>query len=98
LLLEHARPPPVQKSGARLLDESSQHDCPSPPQDPHPPKAVPEHVPVRVPPQGAPAETHLPLAQHPPAEQVLLPQQGCPGPPHVWKVPATQTALVTDPD
>ena len=87
----------MQKSGARLLDESSQHAWPSPPHVPQPPSAVVEQVPS-VPPQAAPGPTHLPLAQQPPPAHVLLAQQGWPGPPHVTRVPALQTALAFAPD
>ena len=88
----------MQKSGERLLDESSQHDCPSPPQVPQPPSAVAEQVPVRVPPHAAPAMGHLPFEQHPPPEQVRFAQHGWPGPPHGTKEPAEQTALAFAPD
>jgi hypothetical protein len=83
----------VQKSGARLFDESSQHDWPSPPQVPQPPSTVAEQLPAKVPPHAAPGVTHLPLAQQPPAEQLLFAQHGCPGPPHATNVPAEQTAF-----
>jgi len=95
---EQARPPAEQKSEPRVLDVSEQHDCPSPPQVPQPPSAVDEQVPGTIPPHAAPGATHLPPAQQPPPAQVLLPQHGWLGPPHVWKVPVTHTVVGLDPD
>jgi hypothetical protein len=69
------RSPPVQKLAAERLLCPWQQVCPSPPQVPQPPKALVEHVPVKVPPHAAPAATHLPPAQQPAPSHWLLPQQ-----------------------
>lgn len=60
---EHDSSLPVQKLADERLLEPAQQVCPSPPQAPHPPKALDEHVPLRAPPHAAPAATHLPPAQ-----------------------------------
>jgi hypothetical protein len=97
VLPEHARPGPLQKFGARLLDESLQHDWPSPPHAPQPPGVVDAHVPSE-PPQELPGAIHLPPTQQPAPPHVLFPQHGWFGPPHACRVPFAQTASGFDPD
>jgi hypothetical protein len=73
----------VQKLDAERLLAPWQHDCPSPPQLPQPPKALDEQVPVKVPPHAVPASTHLPPAQHAAPSHSWCPQHGCPLPPQL---------------